>query len=154
METISNYLGTDHTRCDESFAQLEASVSNGKWEDAEAAFRYFNDAMERHFRMEEKVLFTAFEQATGNTAGPTSVMRMEHQHLRSIISSVSDAIGKRDTDEFFAHADTLRIMMHQHNLKEESILYLMVDRVLSARCNAIIGAMNEVGADAVTNHIE
>ena len=154
MDTISEYLGTDHTRCDELFAQLELGVTQGKWEEAAVAFQYFDRAMERHFGMEEAVLFVAFEEATGSSAGPTSVMRMEHQHLRSITERIADAVKQRDADDFFGHADTLRIMMHQHNMKEESILYLMTDRVLSDRRNDIIDTMDQHGSVDVINYID
>ena len=154
MDTISDYLGTDHTRCDALFEQLELVVGQAKWSDAETALQGFEQAMERHFGMEEAVLFVAFEQATGNSAGPTSVMRMEHRHLRDIISRLSQAVAQQDAEDFFGHADTLRIMMHQHNQKEESILYLMTDRVLSDRRDEIISAMNELNTVGTINYIE
>ncbi len=151
MNTISIFLGTDHTRCDDLLAQMELEVTQQKWESAQTACEDFERAMERHFAMEETVLFIEFEQATGNSAGPTSVMRMEHQHIRDIIRRVSEAVSLRDADNFFGHADTLRIMLHQHNMKEESILYVMTDRVLSDRRAEVIGTMSEIGA---VNYIE
>lgn len=147
MHTISDFMGTDHTRCDELFAQLELVVIHAKWDEAEAACKDFERAMDRHFSMEEAVLFVAFEETTGNSMGPTSVMRMEHRHLRDLIKLLSDAVARHDADSFFGHADTLRIMMHQHNMKEESILYLMTDRILSNRRDEIIGEMR--GLDSV-----
>ena len=146
MNTISDYLGTDHTRCDAFFAQLELAVTEGEWDDAGSDFKNFERAMARHFRKEEELLFVAFEKTTGNSAGPTSVMRIEHQHLRAIMSRMCEAVVQHDADEFFGHADTLRIMMHQHNMKEESILYLMSDRVLAERRDEIVDAMKEIDA--------
>ena len=146
MNTISEYLGTDHTRCDAFFAQLELAVTDGEWAEARSDFDNFERAMERHFRKEEEILFVAFEKVTGNSAGPTGVMRIEHQHLRAIMGRMCEAVVQHDADEFFGHADTLRIMMHQHNMKEESILYLMTDRVLAERRNEIIDAMREIDA--------
>lgn len=154
MHTISDFLGTDHTRCDELFAQLEHVVIQAKWEEAQTACESFKRAMERHFGMEEAVLFVAFEQATGNSAGPTSVMRMEHRQLRDLTSLLSEAVSQHDADAFYGHADTLRIMMHQHNLKEESILYLMTDRILSDRRDEIIDAMRELVPVHIANYNE
>jgi hemerythrin-like domain-containing protein len=145
MDTISRYLSADHARCDALFAQLETSVGAGHWKQAETGAEGFHQALERHFRMEEDVLFPAFEQATKSSTGPTGVMRTEHQHIRIILSRLSDAVGQCDTNDFFGHADTLRIMMHQHNLKEESILYVMTDRVLAGRQDQIIDAMDAAG---------
>lgn len=150
MNTISYFLGTDHTRCDDLFAQMELDVTQGKWEAAETACEDFNCAMERHFAMEETVLFITFERASCDKAGPTRVMRMEHGHIRDIIRRVSEAVKLHDADRFFNYAHILRIMLHQHNVKEESVLYVMTDHILSDRCDEIIGKMNEIGTvDAV-----
>jgi hemerythrin-like domain-containing protein len=149
MKTISNFLGSDHERCDVLFAQLELAFTQANRDAAQAAFQRFVLATEHHFKMEEDVLFPAFEQATGNSPGPTSVMRMEHQQLRSLVRSLSEALTRQDGEEFFGHADTLRIMSHQHNQKEESMLYLMIDRALSARREDLIDAMRAVDVASV-----
>lgn len=154
MHSISDFLGADHARCDELFAQLELIVIQAKWEEAEATSDNFKQAMERHFGMEEAVLFASFEQTTGNSTGPTSVMRMEHRHLRDLISRLSEAVSQHNADDFFGHADTLRIMLHQHNMKEESILYPMTDQVLSDRRDEIIEAMRELDAADNVNYTE
>ena len=154
MDTIGSYMGADHARCDALLEQLEARASAGKWVQAETDFRRFEQLIERHFGMEENILFPAFEQATLNSTGPTSVMRMEHGHIRGIISRMASAVQQRDTDDLFGHADTLRIMVQQHNLKEESILYLMADRVLADRRQELIDAMDVLVAMAEINAID
>ncbi|GAB3554456.1 hemerythrin domain-containing protein [Noviherbaspirillum agri] len=148
METITGYLATDHKRCDDFFASAESSVVKKQWAEAEASLKDFSSALERHFTMEEKVLFPEFEAATGSTQGPTSVMRMEHQQMRSILALLQEALEQQDVDNFLGNSDTLNTMMQQHNMKEESILYVMSDRVLSGKQPDIIGAMNEIGAAA------
>jgi hemerythrin-like domain-containing protein len=145
METISNYLGSDHKRCDQFFAQAETAVVGTLWTDAELAMNGFSEALEHHFTMEEQVLFPEFEAATGSSEGPTSVMRMEHAQMREIVSVMNECLGKRDADGFLGYSETLNTLMQQHNMKEESILYLMTDRVLNGRQEEIIGAMREIG---------
>jgi hemerythrin-like domain-containing protein len=146
MNTISRYLGNDHKRCDELFVIAETRVSNSQWDQAESCLEEFRSALERHFAMEEKVLFEAFEKATGNSEGPTSVMRTEHQQLRSILAMLKNTLFKRDADNFLGYSDTLNTMMQQHNMKEESILYQMTDRVLSDQQEQVISAMSNIDA--------
>ena len=57
METISRYLGSDHKRCDEFFAQAETAVAATLWTNAEEATNAFAEALEQHFAMEEQVFF-------------------------------------------------------------------------------------------------
>lgn len=146
MHTISGYMATDHERCDDLFVSAETSVSENDWESAEATLAAFSAGLERHFAMEEKVLFLAFEKAIGSSEGPTHVMRMEHKQLRSILAMLQESLAERDADAFLGYSETLNTMMQQHNMKEESILYLMTDRVLSGQEDDIIHAMQNVDA--------
>lgn len=146
MTTISRFLGSDHKRCDDLFANAETSVSKAEWDQATNYLNEFVEAVEHHFTMEEQVLFPAFEQATGSTEGPTRVMRMEHEQLRSIMGMLKAALEKRDADEFFGCSDTLNTMVQQHNMKEETILYQMAERVLGGQQEQIISEMTAVDA--------
>lgn len=148
METISDYMSIDHKQCDDVFAALERSVAEGHWEKATHAFREFHNAMQQHFAMEEDVLFPAFEQATGSNAGPTNMMRIEHQEIRGIIDELQQALDQRDAENFAGIADTLNIMLQQHNMKEEGILYPMADRVLSHEREALLHDMNNLTVTA------
>lgn len=147
MGIITGYLSSDHARCDDLFAAAETSVSESRWDDAAKLFGEFAEGLERHFTMEEKVLFAEFEKATGSTQGPTTVMRMEHQQIRSIMQQLHDAMTRRDADDFLGNAETLNTMIQQHNMKEEGILYPMTDRMLPSGA-AIIDAMDAVGTPA------
>lgn len=148
MHTISHYMASDHKRCDELFADAETCVNNNDWSGAEAGLKGFTEGLERHFTMEETVLFLAFEKAIGSSDGPTSVMRMEHKQLRSILVMLNEALAKRDADSFLGYSETLNTMMQQHNMKEESILYLMTDRVLSGQHEEVISAMDRIGVNS------
>ncbi len=123
---ISEYMSGDHQRCDEIFARTEAAAVSGNIDPA--LLQGLIDAVQRHFLIEEEVLFPTFEQSTGNTAGPTQMMRMEHQQMRSLFTEMTQAANENDADELGGLCDTLLILMRQHNMKEENILYPMIDR--------------------------
>jgi len=144
MDTVTEYMSIDHKHCDNVFAALEHSVKSGRWKAADEAFQEFINAMQIHFKMEEDVLFPAFEQATGNSAGPTAVMRGEHQELRDILDQLGDALQQRDASDFSGVADTLNIMLQQHNMKEEGILYPMADRMLAASRAVLLTEMSNL----------
>jgi hemerythrin-like domain-containing protein len=144
MSTISQYLESDHHHCDAQLADAESFVGKRAWEAADAAFAEFDASLRRHLEMEEKVLFPAFEQTPGTPSGPTAMMRSEHRQIREIAQNMADALLARDADEFISCADTLRILMGQHNMKEESILYPMSDRFLAARVQEIIADMRDL----------
>jgi iron-sulfur cluster repair protein YtfE (RIC family) len=119
-----------HKQCDEIFADAEEACSNGDWAAGAGAFASFAGQLEAHFLSEEEVLFPAFESATGMTSGPTEVMRGEHRQMRDLLAQMKQALADRDSDGFGGTAETLLIMMQQHNMKEENILYPMCDSAL------------------------
>jgi hemerythrin-like domain-containing protein len=144
MDTISEYLGKHHGRCDQLCYEAEKSVAAGLWERADESFQEFCAALEQHFAMEENVLFVAFEKAIHGTDGPTSVMRVEHKKINSVVFMLRDALARRARNAFLGHADTLNIMIRQHNQVEDDIFYPMIDRMFSAQKDDLIKAMRQI----------
>ena len=64
--------------------------------------------------------------------GPTQVMRLEHTQMRALLDDANAALNSGELDDYLGQAETLLIMMQQHNMKEENILYPMCDQHLSA----------------------
>lgn len=146
MTTITSYLTDDHKHCDALFLEAETAVSTGRWDQAGARLVQFRDALENHLAMEEQVLFIAFEKAVGSANGPTAIMRNEHAQMRGLLRRMEEALAEQDMNAYLGHSETMNIMMQQHNVKEESVLYLMTDRVLSGQASEVIDAMSEVTA--------
>jgi hemerythrin-like domain-containing protein len=144
MATIKEYLTDDHRKCDEAFAQMEQAASSGSLADAKEAYNAFAADTERHFQMEERVMFPQFEEKTGMTMGPTQVMRHEHQQMRSILAQLETAIADENRDKFFGLTETMMIMMQQHNMKEEQMLYNMAQQHLAAESELIVDMMDSM----------
>lgn len=144
MNTISEFMTPDHSRCDDYFAKAEAAAANGDWPACEGAFKDFVDATQHHFAMEEEVLFPAFEARTGMTMGPTQMMRLEHRQMSDLISQMVDAVQQKNQGEFLGLSETLLMIMQQHNLKEEQMLYRMADEVLAGELDAVIEQLKKV----------
>ena len=144
MGMILDYLGGDHRACDDLFASAEAAVAQKNWDNARSLFDRFQAAMAHHLRMEEEVLFPAFETRTGNAMGPTYVMRTEHEQIRALLLDMARAVRESDHNGYLGLSETLNMLMQQHNLKEENMLYPMSDQVLAADSAALIRSMDAV----------
>ena len=48
------------------------------------------------------------------------------------------ALGAGNTEDYLGQAETLLIMMQQHNMKEENILYPMCDQHLTEELPAVL----------------
>ena len=131
MTTINEVMTRVHRVCDSHFADTEAAVAGKDWPQAEVAWHLFSRTLGRHMtRDEEGLLFPALEEANG-PAGPTQVMRMEHEQMRALMGQAQSALADHDAQEFLGLAETLMLLIQQHNIKEEQILYPMMDQSLA-----------------------
>lgn len=138
MDSIYEVMSHDHKRCDRLFSDAENAVNLSQWHDAEVHLCDFIHAMTQHFDQEEKILFPAFEQATGNSSGPSMMMRHEHQQMRELMQAMHKALEKTNREHYFGLSETLLIFMQQHNMKEEQILYPMIDRTCADQRDALM----------------
>jgi len=58
--------------------------------------------------------------------------------MRQLLAAAESALATHDGEEYAGHAETLLIMMQQHNLKEENVLYPMCDEQLADQGEAIV----------------
>jgi len=126
MTSIPDYMTAKHRECDDAFIIAESKVVDGNWLLALEKWQEFKLELMNHFEQEEETLFPTFEQATGMTGGPTQVMRMEHQQMRALVQELDNAMTAKDKDTYLGLSETLMVMMQQHNMKEEMMLYPMM----------------------------
>lgn len=141
MSRIAETMSRDHAACDERFSAAEAAAAEGDLTHAAGALAAFAAALERHLGVEEGALFPAFESHTGMTDGPTEMMRVEHAELRELVGQLNAALDAADTGEFLGLADTLNVLMQQHNLKEEQVLYALLDEALGSEADEALAAL-------------
>jgi len=138
-------MKSEHRECDNDFANAEGLVAEEKWDEAQKAYLVFANETLSHFKKEEEVLFPEFEKQTGSAQGPTQVMVFEHEQVRGLIGKLADSIEKQDRDAYLSLAESMMILLQQHNMKEEQMLYAMCDRVIPADTRGeLIESMKEV----------
>lgn len=137
MKSIQSVMTHDHRRCDQLFASAEQLVSENKWQEAAETIKNFADGLLSHFEHEENTLFPAFENATGMQGGPTMMMRHEHGQMRELLEQMLVATKQQNQQRYLGLSETLFIFMQQHNMKEEQILYPMIDNECGERVNEL-----------------
>ena len=144
MAGIGEYMINHHKQCDEVFARAEEAVGASDWARAKADFEAFAHQMDRHFEMEENLLFPEFENRTGHRGGPTQVMRMEHDQMRVVMHEMRAALEAKDAQQYLGLSETFLVLMQQHNYKEEGILYNMIDQVLGDQVEKLVSQLEAV----------
>lgn len=119
-----------HKECDTQFTSAEEAIAKGEWQQGTLLWSQFAQELEKHFLREESILFPDFETRTGMAGGPTQMMRMEHEQMRALVVEINKAVQSQEQEQFLALTETLMITMQQHNMKEEQMLYPMIDQSL------------------------
>ena len=141
---ILEFMRDDHRMCDHLYTEAENSLVDKKVDEAKTLFDEFYRATTHHFDMEEHELFITFEKRTGMMGGPTQMMRYEHQQLRSQLEAMLQALNNGKYDDFFGIGESFMIMLQQHNMKEEQMLYPMIDRALGGDAQIMIQTLKEM----------
>ena len=63
--------------------------------------------------------------------GPVMVMKMEHQQMLGLLEQIGEAIEAGNAGEAMDIGDTLLMLIQQHNVKEEGMLYPMAENMLA-----------------------
>jgi hemerythrin-like domain-containing protein len=143
--SIANYLTNEHRECDNIFAEAEGAVAKGDFSKGKEKFLEFADETLLHFKKEEEEFFPMFEELTGSSDGPTMVMKYEHEQVRGLMGKMAEAVENQDKDAYLSLAESMMILLQQHNMKEEQMLYAMADRVVdSAKSQELISKMEEI----------
>lgn len=135
---ILEYMRDDHRACDEIYSESENAAAAKDLDTAKTKFIEFYNKTLHHFDMEEKELFITFEKRTGMMGGPTQMMRYEHEQLRGLLNDMKKALEEDRVNDFFGIGESMMIMLQQHNMKEEQILYPMIDRALGGDAAVMI----------------
>ena len=131
MTTISAFMQHNHRQCDALYAAAEEAVANQDWAAADAGWQAFTSELNTHITdREEGHLFPALEAANG-PAGPIAMMRMEHEQIRALVAQINDALAAQEQQRFLGLGETLMMLTQQHNMKEENILYPIMDQIIA-----------------------
>jgi len=129
---LAAFFAQDHRECDSRWAELEEFLDSGNTDDALQAWQVFDDDLRRHLAMEEDILFPAFDASSEMGGGsPTAMMRMEHQQMRGLLDHIGAAMSCGDSEEAMDLGETLLMVIQQHIVKEEGMLYPMAENMLA-----------------------
>ncbi len=141
---LSAFFEQDHRDCDARWADVEELLDTQDVDAARPAWQKFETGMRRHMAMEEEVLFPALESAARmGGGGPTAVMRMEHKQMMGLLDQIGAAIESGKAEQAMDIGDTLLMLVQQHNIKEEGMLYPMAENLLAESWPKLVELLEE-----------
>jgi hemerythrin-like domain-containing protein len=131
MDSISDYLKHDYAHCNQLYyAACERALADADT-GAASAMEAFVAAIERHMRIEDQIVFVAFEAAMERGQSLTNLLRLEHIQIRATLERMTKALAAAHKQAFLMHADTLRLLLQQHAQKENFHVLPQVAKVLA-----------------------
>ncbi len=130
LRNVTEYFEADHQRLNSILVGVVDAVRTDCLDEASERSAEFNCGIHRHINAEESVLFPLMEKAYGLAIGPKTVMGAEHCDIRRLTDSMSTTLETRNIDAFLKTAIDLSEVLVRHDMKEERILYPMVDKSL------------------------
>ena len=132
-DSISARFSADHARLQNLWNRCIEGIHACDPETVSKNFTEFEAGLRRHIKAEEDVLFPAFERASGMAdRGPTTVMRMEHREIESMLDSLGERVRARDCATLYGQHVGPSTLFKSHDAKEEGVLYPMADRIVGA----------------------
>jgi len=126
--------------------------------DAREVIRFFTEFADgAHHEKEEQHLFPAMERAgLPSHAGPTSVMREEHEagriHIRAMTAALDAA--PPDIDAFQTRASSFVLLLRDHIAKENEVLFHMASQLLDAATQQELSAAFAAQDPAIRAHFD
>jgi regulator of cell morphogenesis and NO signaling len=154
MKSVSHYFERDHDRLHDLFHAFQLMKAKD-FPRARENFVAFKFGLQRHMVWEEEVLFPFYEQKTGlYPAGPTNIMRKEHRKIREILESIDQKLRAFDANTK-EEESTLFALLEIHSLKEENILYPVMDNYLTEiEEKSILEAIKNIPDERYTLHYQ
>jgi iron-sulfur cluster repair protein YtfE (RIC family) len=134
-------LELHHERLDDLLEDVKLMADAGSWKDAGRRFAAFRREMHEHMRLEEEMMFPAFEGDASTPRGPTRVMRDEHAAINALLTDVER--GLAEGGPISRTISELEARLGAHNFKEERVLYPTFERTAPVAVRTALAAQVE-----------
>jgi iron-sulfur cluster repair protein YtfE (RIC family) len=141
-----NWLYHDHLDLAGALSDCEAAARRTDWEAAERLLARLVERLKQHVRIEEEVLFPAYEQTQGTTREPTDALRTEHNALVNRFRDVHYAVQGHNAPVLGDALGPLRELLARHNEKEERFFFPMAAHTLRDQRQAILARIEALDA--------
>lgn len=131
----------------DEFAEAAALIGQDKtvtdWRTAltelQLKVQTFADRLDPHSEVEEGGLFPMVAKYIGREGGPIAVMEYEHDQAKkklalflSLAGVQTEAVDSNRAAEIAFHAISARMILTDHFMKEETVLFPMAEKLLNA----------------------
>lgn len=138
MSENTNWLNHDHLEYETLLYDCNAAVEQEDWKSAKALFEKLVSHLKVHMRIEEEILYPAYESAVNVPQDPTQALREEHDEIVRLLRDLSCVLKTNDSQLFLESLLPLERVMIKHHEKEEEIFLPLASHLLLERRDEIV----------------
>ena len=138
-----HWLNHDHLEYETLLYDCQAAAEQEDWSSAKALFDKLVSHVKVHMRIEEEILYPAYENAVNIPQGPTQALREEHDEIVRLMRDLSYILKTNDSELFLDSLLPLERVMLKHHEKEEEIFLPMASHLLLDRRDEIMRKLKE-----------
>jgi iron-sulfur cluster repair protein YtfE (RIC family) len=137
-----NWLNHDHKNFESVVYKCRTACDDADWPSVKRLFDEFASRYESHVRIEEKVLFPAYETHLGSPIEPTTSLKADHTQIFRLIGYISRQLEHGSHENLAEHFSLLYRTLTRHHEKEEEIFLPMASEALYSDKDAILADLN------------
>jgi iron-sulfur cluster repair protein YtfE (RIC family) len=135
---IMNWLNHDHQNFEEVVYQCRTACDAQDWPAVRRIFEKFASNYESHVRIEEEVLFPAYDAHPGTSMEPTTSLKADHVQIFRLIRHITQQLGNSTHADLGEDLSLLYRTLSIHHDKEEEIFLPMASEALYSDKDAIL----------------
>lgn len=143
MEDGSTWLHHDHRRYEVALADLTSLTEVEDWGAVRAHFAALREDLELHVRMENGVLYQAYEELPDTPRAPTLSLRREHDEILALLRDVGRVLDTLDSERVLEALAVLERAVTRHHQNEEEIFLPMAGHALLAQREEVLRRLRE-----------
>jgi iron-sulfur cluster repair protein YtfE (RIC family) len=130
MNEDSNWLYHDHLDLEDLLNDCRAAAKRREWAVVARLFGQLLSRLKGHMRVEEEVLFPAYEQLPGAPRQPTESLRNDHDAMVRWCRDLHFSVEAQDAAGFVGALELLKTLLARHDEKEEQLFLPMAGHAL------------------------
>ena len=140
------WLHHDHKDFESAVYKCRVACDIADWSLVQDVFAEMASNYKNHVRIEEDVLFPAYDAHPGASSGPTASLEADHEQILHLMDHIAQGLAENDRESLAENFSLLYRILRNHHEKEEEIFLPMASGALYSNKDAILAEMHSLAA--------
>ena len=142
-----SWLNHDHKNFESAVFKCRNACDEKDWPQVQTVFGELESSYRTHVRIEEEVLFPAYEARPGAATEPTSSLKADHTQIFHLMDHISKQLDQGSHDSLAYDFALLYRTLIKHHEKEEEIFLPMASEALLSDKETILADLKSLLED-------